>query len=69
MTLPQFHSKFFPLPFLAMPLPQLPKKKILFFPYFDNGIAAIGFFWEHSTLRHTGQDTGLRQGIWAEKFW
>ena len=44
---------FFP-PFSAMPLPQLPKKKFLFFPYFGNGIAAIAF------LHRTGQEFGQR---------
>ena len=31
MTLPQFHSIFFSLPFSAMPLPQLPEKNFFFF--------------------------------------
>ena len=53
MTLPQFHSIFFPLPFSAMPLPQLPEK-IFFFSLFRQWHYCNWFFF-FSSGREFGQ--------------
>ena len=56
-----FHRFFFPVPFLAMPLPQLYKKKK--FPYFGNNIATISlsifFFFFSLRALHAHPDSRI----------
>ena len=61
-----FETTFF-VPFSAMPLSQLLKKKKLF-PYFGNDIAAIAFFLIlralHTRAHLDTQDSGRKIGQW-----
>ena len=55
MTLPQFHSIFFPI--FGNAVATITKKVFFFFLYFGNGIAAITFFFFLSTPHSGTQDT------------